>query len=85
MSDDRFAWLGSRPRGPRPIPETSLWTVERAGYLVEARRREVELGPELRVFLDGELLWTQVIRDGTLEQLSADTRAHWDAAGTGPA
>lgn len=83
-NEDPFGWLGPRAHDPRTIPERSLWTLVGHGRTVEARTRIVPLGPELRVYVDGELLWSQVIRDGSLEALSADTRAHWAAKGDGP-
>lgn len=76
-TNNRFDWLGQKPRTPRPIPERVLWTEALSCHIVEARTRDVEIGPELRVFLNNELLWSNVIRDGTLERLSEEERQHW--------
>lgn len=80
-NDDRLAWLGKPVPAPRVIPETILWTFETGGHLVTATRRDVELGPKLRVFLNRELLWSEVVRDGSLDRLSDETRAYWGTKG----
>jgi hypothetical protein len=60
----------SRPQRPVALPEHVLWTLQRAGRVVESRTRMTPLGPELRVYVSSretgelELLWSQVPRDG---------------------
>lgn len=49
---------------PLAIPEHHLWTLHKDGHTVEARTRMTPLGPELRIYEGGELLWSQVHRDG---------------------
>jgi hypothetical protein len=49
--------------GPK-IAEHFLWRLHKDGRTVEARTRMVELGAELRIYSNGELLWSQVPRDG---------------------
>jgi hypothetical protein len=62
----------SKPRRPSAIPEHSLWRLEKTVHVLkrqqtrfaEARTRMTPLGPEIRIYVDGELLWSQVLRDG---------------------
>lgn len=54
----------SRPRDPRATPEHVLWALRKMGRTLEARTRMTPLGPELSLFVDGELLWSLVLRDG---------------------
>lgn len=72
----------SKPVDPRALPEHTLWRMTKGTRVVEARTRMVPLGPELRIWLDGELLWSQVLRDGRdVGDLAAETRAAWCAKG----
>ena len=54
----------SKPRNPAAIPEHTLWTLRKDVRRVEARTRMTPIGPELRICVDGELLWSQVLPDG---------------------
>jgi hypothetical protein len=79
MTDDRFARLSPKAVDPLAIRERVVWALEGHGRTAEARSGIVPLGPALRVYVDSELLWSQVIRRGALDQWSAETLAHWEA------
>lgn len=55
----------AKPRNPDHLPEHVLWQLTKANRITEARSRMTPLGPELRVFVDDELLWSQVFRGVT--------------------
>lgn len=48
-----------------------MWTLEKRGHQVQARVRTSSLGLELRIMLDGELWWSQVVRPATDDALTA--------------
>lgn len=54
----------SRARNPRAIPEYHLWRLKKGARVAEARTRMTPLGPELLIYVGGELVWSQVLRDG---------------------
>lgn len=61
-----------RPQPPAAVPdEHHLWALTKAGRHVEARVRATALGPELRILIDGELWWRQVVRPLTDDALTA--------------
>lgn len=60
------------PVAPPPPPEEhSLWQLTKAGHLAEARVRATPAGPELRLLINGELWWSQVVRPANEEALAA--------------
>lgn len=72
----------SRPANPLAIPEHHLWTLRKDGNTIEARTRMTPLGPELRIYEGGELLWSQVPRDGReLGELADRERQDYEARG----
>lgn len=80
----------SKPRRPSAIPEHDLWRLTKRVAIptgditrvAEARTRMVPIGPELRIYVDGELLWSQVLRDGrAVGDLSEEKRRDFTALG----
>ncbi|MGE0363052.1 MAG: hypothetical protein AB7R67_20230 [Vicinamibacterales bacterium] len=70
-ADDRdWSWL----RRPAPVlpasPEHSVWALEKAGHTCAGSVRATPWGPELRVVVDGELLWSHVYRGATDDELT---------------
>lgn len=72
----------SKPRNPAAIPEHTLWTLRKDVRRVEARTRMTPVGPELRICVDGELLWSQVLPDGrAVGELAAEQRRALEGRG----
>ena len=63
------------------IPERLVWTLHKGGRCAEARTRITPLGPELRVYVAGDLRWWQVIRDGSLTTQAEERRQAFIAKG----
>jgi hypothetical protein len=83
MTDDRdFSWLG-RTSAPNPsYPEHFVWALEKAARRTEARTRAVPNGVELRIYVDGELWWSRVVRDlAALESLADEQRLAFEGKG----
>jgi hypothetical protein len=86
MTDDRdWSWLARATRAEEPPPEQhSLWRLMKRDHTVDACVRATPAGPELRILLDHDLIWSQVIRPPTEDALTAaaDTkRAEFEAKG----
>lgn len=47
---------------PPPPTEHTVWTLTKDARQAEARVRATPFGPELRILIDGELWWSQVVR-----------------------
>lgn len=75
MSDDRTStWLDShRPQQAADTPPVDhpLWTLTKRDHRVNAVVRATPGGPEVRILLDGELWWSQVVRPATEDTLTA--------------
>lgn len=73
----------AKPRNPEHIPEHHLWTLRKDGKTAEARVRQVQLGPELRIYYNGAFLRSEVVRDGATwaPQLRKRKRLAWRAGG----
>ena len=72
MTDDRdWSWMHRPQPVAAPPNEHLLWTLTKAGHRVEARVRARALGPELRILIDGELWWSQVVRPATDAAMTA--------------
>ena len=59
------------PPPPRPH-EHRLWTLTKRDHLGECRVRATPFGPELCIYLDGELWWSHLYRRATEERLTAE-------------
>lgn len=72
MTDDRdWSWL-PKPAAPAPVPvDHPLWTLTKRDHRVDAVVRATPGGPELRLLLDGELWWSQLVRPATEDALTA--------------
>jgi hypothetical protein len=69
---------------PTPIPERVLWTLRKGGRVAEARTRQHPLGPELVFYVDDQLLWSQVFKQGTgvaLGEMSESKRREFEELG----
>jgi hypothetical protein len=65
-----------------------LWQLTKGGHLAEARVRATPAGPELRLLIDDELWWSQVVRPATEDALTAAAdlkREAFKAKGWAPA
>jgi hypothetical protein len=60
----------SKPRRPSALPEHVLWTLHKGSHTIEARAVMTPIGPELRIYRDDTLLWSQTFRDGDGPRLS---------------
>jgi hypothetical protein len=71
----------SKPRRPSALPEHVLWTLYKGSHTIEARAAMTPIGPGLRRYRDGKLLWSQTFRDGDGPNLSllADESGTTDA------
>lgn len=49
-----------------------MWSFEKLGHRVEARTRLTVGGPELRILLGDEVLWSHVYTDGSEDLVAAD-------------
>jgi hypothetical protein len=66
----------------RAIPEHPLWTLQKGKRTAEARTRMTPLGPELRIYYNGELLRSEIPRDGReVGALAEEARQAWIARG----
>lgn len=76
MTDDRdWSWLHrSTPAAPAAV-DHALWSLAKAGHRVDACTRATLAGPELRIAIDGELWWSQVVRPPTEAALTAAAEA----------
>lgn len=71
----------SKPRQPEAIPEHSLWTLTK-DTRTEAHVRMTPGGIELRFYVHGELIWSQLFRDGReLGALAEQKQAEFEALG----
>ena len=74
----------SKQPNPVALPEHFLWTLQKGARVVEARTRMTPIGPELRIYHNGELLWSQVPRDGReVGELAEQERRDYEARGYG--
>lgn len=74
----------SKPRDSEDIPEHVLWALTKTGRTADGRTRQTPLGPELRFYVNGELLWSQVYRDGRgveLGEMAERKRLEFEARG----
>jgi hypothetical protein len=67
---------------PSPNPESTMWVLHKGARTVETRIRIAAGGPELRCYLDGQLLWSQIVRDpGAVGQIATERRLDFQAKG----
>lgn len=69
---------------PPPPSEHSLWTLTKADRRAEARVRATPFGPELRILVDGELMWSQLFQPATeagMQDAAERKREEFEAKG----
>jgi len=90
VTDDRdWSWLHRPTPAPTAPVEHILWALVKRTHRVECRARWTPAGPELRILLDCELWWSQVVRPATEDAFTAaaDTKRNefeakgWQVAG----
>lgn len=85
MSDDRdWSWLPPAAPAPPEAEEHPVWRLTKRGHYVDARVRVTPHGPELRILLDGDLIWSTVVRpptEDTLTGVAETKRAEFEAKG----
>jgi hypothetical protein len=78
--------VGFRKASPEPPPaeEHPLWTLAKKGHQVRCTTRMTPGGPELRIYVAGELFWSRVYRDGQGDWLGEEAekkRGEFEALG----
>ena len=69
----------SSQSSPQRFPEYVRWTLRRGGSAVWAALRVLPNGIELRHFMDGELLWSQLFPKDDGEELRRNLNAALEA------
>lgn len=68
--------------GASTAVDTPIWTLTKEGRAASAVVRISPGGPELRFLVDGELLWSMVLREpGAVGRMAAEKRAEFEARG----
>ena len=62
MAQD-FTSLGAWPSAPLAVPEDELWSLVKDEHSARAVLKTMPHGLELRIDLDGSLLWLQLFHD----------------------
>jgi len=59
-----------------------MWTLRKGGRTVETRICTTPGGPELRCYLDGELLWSRIVcAPGRMGQIATERRLDFQSMG----